>query len=157
MTFVVLDHMSTCPKCKVLLKDMIKAHFLSGATTNPLAVYARWIDPIRRGNLWHSGPMPLAPSATADAKFVGATPQLHAPSKGRSLYIARMYSSDRQVFEGTSYFMQYVFNAVGHDFQPPLLSSLTTRFNKEVLETAQKMLGGKRRERMGQGGGQGGG
>lgn len=143
MTFIVLDHMSTCPKCKILVKDLIKAHFMSGAVTNPIALYLRWIDPIKRGNLWTEGPYPLAPGSTTHPRFVAATPQIHVPAKGRSLYVARMRSSNRQVFEGTSYFMQYVFTRVGHDFQPPLLSSLTARFNKEVLETAQRVLGSR--------------
>jgi len=142
MTFLVLDHMVTCPKCKLLLRDLIKAHFLSGATTNPIAIYPRWIDPVKRGNMWTEGPYPVAPSARVDAKFVAATPQVHTP-KGRTIYVARMRASQRQVFESTSYFMQYVFTRVGHDFQPPLLSSLTARFNKEVLETAQRMLAGR--------------
>lgn len=141
MTFVVVDQLATCPKCKILVRDLIKAHFLSGATTNPISIYPRWVDPIKRGNLWTEGPMPLAPSSVARPKFVSATPQLHSPSKGRTVYVARMRASDRQLFEGTSYFMQYVFTAVGHDFQPPLLSSLTARFNKEVLDTAQRLLG----------------
>lgn len=141
MTLVVFDHMATCPKCKLLLRDMIKAHFMSGAVSNPLSIYARWIDPIKRGNLWTNGPLPLAPSSTVQAKFVAATPQIHVPASGKSIYVARMVASDKQVFESTSYFMQYVFARTEHDFQPPLVSSLTSRFNKEVLDTAQKLLG----------------
>ncbi len=144
MTFLVIDHMVTCPKCKLVIKDLIKAHFLGGATQNPLAVYFRMIDPIVRGNFWSTGPYPVAVSGRISAKFVSAVPQVHVPRAGRTVYIARMRYSGRQVFESTSYFMQYLFTRIGHDFQPPLVSSITSRYNKEVIETAQRLLGMRR-------------
>ena len=141
MTFVVVDHLSTCPKCKILIKDMIKAHFLGGATQNPIAMYLRWLDPIKRGNMWSDGPMPLAPTARTTSKFVQATPQVHNPHIGRTVFVAKMRASRKQVFESTSYFMQYLFTRIKHEFQPPLLSSITAKYNREVMETAQMLLG----------------
>lgn len=140
MTEIALDFMSTCPKCKIIIQDLIKAHFLGGAVGNPLAIHFRMIDPISRGNMWDDGPFPIAPTARYDNKFVMAVPQIRT-NKGRIIYVGKMKASNRQVFRGTSYFMQYIFDRIGHKFQPPILSEITARYNKEVIETAQMMLG----------------
>ena len=143
MVFVALDHLNTCPKCKILIRDLIQAHFLNGATSRPTAIFFRTYDPIKPGNLWTEGPMPIAPSFRTEPKFVSATPQVHIPSQGRTVFVGKMRASRKQVFESTSYFMQYLFTRMGYEFTPPLLSSITAQFNKEVLETAQRILGQK--------------
>jgi len=136
---IFFEYMVTCPKCKLLMRDLIKAHFLNGAVSNPLPIYFASVDPIYYDNMYTQGPYPIAPIDTTRSRYVPATPVLH----GRSIVtIPRMVVPARpETFESGSYTIQYLATVLGFDIKPPLASTLSTRFSREVLETAHRRLG----------------
>lgn len=136
---IFFEYMVTCPKCKLILRDLIKAHFLNGAVSNPIPIYLASADPVFYDNMYTEGPFPIASLDSHDMRYVPATPVLH----GKSIVtIPRLtVPAHREVFESGSFNIQYLATRLGVDLKPPLLSSLATRFSKEVLETAHRRLG----------------
>ncbi len=136
---IFFEYMVTCPKCKLIIRDLIKAHFLNGAVSNPIPIYLGAIDPIYRDNMYSEGPYPIAPTDSHRPRYSPITPTIH----GRSIITIPSLTvpSRPEAFESGSYTLQYLMTHLGVDFKPPLVSSITTRFGKEVLETAHRVLG----------------
>ena len=127
---IEIEILGTCPKCKMLLRDLITAHFLNGSISNPIPLYITNIDPIYYDNMYTEGPMPSVPSERHDPRYIPRTPVVH----GREMvYIASLVlPRERQVFETGSFTIQYVGTHMGIEIRPPLISSITNRFSREV-------------------------
>ena len=132
------EYMTTCPKCKVLMFDLIKMHFLGGAFTNPLVMRFSAIDYPLRGNFVEAGPLPVAPVVNHNNRYVDFVPVVH----GRTTAVAfpKMVKRRGELFDTGSFTVRYLLKRLGEERFPPAGSTLNERYGAEVIDFLRKQF-----------------
>ena len=125
------EYMILCPKCKILMFDMIKAHFLGGAFTKPLAMYFSAIDGVHRDAMVEVS-RPVVPVVQHEPRYVDFVPVVHGRTTAVAFPSVRLRR--RELYKIGSFTMRVLLKRLGEERYPPAVSDLNERFGVEVVE-----------------------